>query len=364
MASKPRAQKKATKGRGHFFSIERQTWERICESLSCNAAVAFLVLASGSGADNITTSWSAKAVNTYTGMSWARAKDALSELCRMRYLEVVKAGSKPQYKIRNQQKNSKKQVEAPDRIWLPNAIVTAARNELSPLARLRATQDIHLLRLFIDLYGAHNLLDEGGISRTVLHRRHERTEIGKRGQYVVYGFTTPRQTTAYLGSEVLKPHDGNEKSVAEFWERLATLEAYGLFKWVTYLCETDVDGGGELIHPCMHDAYGAHDEAPTIEKQIGAAAHEAADAMVDNMIDDGYGGAANRRLLCRQMVPVLQQFRQATLIDIALLTYRPRTGPTSIWRARLENEAAWRLEDFQLLKEKFSPEGLKESALI
>lgn len=358
----PAGKKKAKKGRGHFFAVERGTWEHICDGLTFNSAIAFLVLASGSGADNITTSWSAKSVHTYTGMSRERATLAIQELQRHGFLECVKPGTKPQYKIKSPKIPKQKTALKLERIWLPNALVTGARNELPPLARLRATQDISLLRLFIDLYRAHNLLDEGGISRTVLYKDHERIEIGRRGQYVIYGFNA-HGPTACMGSEVLKRHygGGDKKIMAEFWERLTTLETYGLIKWVTYLCETDVAGGGELIHPCTYDP---DDESPTLEKQIGGAAHEAAEAIVHAMVEDGHGGADYRTQGVFQLVPVPQQYRQATLIDIALLTYRPRTSKTSVWRGKFESEGNHRLEEFRSLKEHFSPEQLRERALI
>ena len=69
--------------RGNFFAIDRRCWARVC-MLGLNEAVAYLVLACGTGADQRTTFWSCKAVATHTGLHWRRAHAAIAALISSR----------------------------------------------------------------------------------------------------------------------------------------------------------------------------------------------------------------------------------------------------------------------------------------
>ncbi len=363
------AGKKAKSGRGNFFAVERITWDRVCSWGNTNAATAFLVLAQGSGADHITTSWSANAVSIYTGMTRARATEAIAKLQRFGVLEKVKGGTKPQYKIKNlKPPKANSESSGVERIWLPNALVTGARSEPPPLARIRATQDILLLRLFIDLYRAQNLTDDGGISRNVIFQKYEREEVGKYAEYTVYAFTRT-DTFMHPNHEILRPHkkaedfeeddeeeDEEDAATKAFWERLSVLQANGLIHWVTYLCETAAEGDGELIHPCTYDA---SDTNPSIEKQIGTAAHRAGEVLRDTMIGQGHKAAECYVGSTMQFVPVRQQFRYATLIGIARLHYRPHTKKTSAWWQNLESKGARWVSEYQGIAEMQLPGRLR-----
>lgn len=89
----------APDGRGNFFAIDRRVWDHVC-LLGLNPAVAFLVLARGSGGDNATTSWSVEATEKRTGVSRHRAKAAVELLENAGVLELLKSGSRPQRRIR------------------------------------------------------------------------------------------------------------------------------------------------------------------------------------------------------------------------------------------------------------------------
>ena len=54
-------------GKG-FFRVDRRAWAKVCE-LGMNPAVAYLVLACGTGKDHRGTSWSVQAVQKYTGIA-------------------------------------------------------------------------------------------------------------------------------------------------------------------------------------------------------------------------------------------------------------------------------------------------------
>jgi hypothetical protein len=62
-----------------FFAIDRRAWARVC-TLGLNMAVAYLVLACGTGGDNRTTKWSDQAIRKYTGLSRGRTDKAMAEL--------------------------------------------------------------------------------------------------------------------------------------------------------------------------------------------------------------------------------------------------------------------------------------------
>ncbi|MHB2204911.1 hypothetical protein [Methylobacterium sp. CM6257] len=79
-----------------FFAIDRRVWGRVC-SLGMNPAVAYLMLARGTLADNRTTSWSTNALEGRTGISRPRAKDAIKTLVAAHLIEQRRGGSKPQY---------------------------------------------------------------------------------------------------------------------------------------------------------------------------------------------------------------------------------------------------------------------------
>jgi hypothetical protein len=69
----------------------------VCQD-GLNAAVGYLVLARGTGPDNRTTSWSTHAIETYTGISRHRARDAITGLQTIGAVKQVKDGARgPQY---------------------------------------------------------------------------------------------------------------------------------------------------------------------------------------------------------------------------------------------------------------------------
>jgi hypothetical protein len=75
----PEARPPSDGGRGGFFAVDRRAWARVCR-LGMNSAVAYLVLARGTGGDNRTTKWSTNAIERYTGISRSRAAKAIADL--------------------------------------------------------------------------------------------------------------------------------------------------------------------------------------------------------------------------------------------------------------------------------------------
>src|SRR5438034_10388138 len=81
---------------GNFFAIDRRTFAKVC-TLGLNAIVVYLVQARGTARDNRRTSWSVHAVENYTAISRARAREAINSLCAAGIERVLKEGTQPQY---------------------------------------------------------------------------------------------------------------------------------------------------------------------------------------------------------------------------------------------------------------------------
>jgi hypothetical protein len=222
----------------------------------------------------------------------------------------------------------------PQWIWLPNAIVEGAADEIPPLRLLRQMQDVRRLSLFVAMYRSHDLANDGGISRTVLWEEHLLTKEGSRGASTIWAFE-PRgtqskvSTVSSLWAIYAAPGlSGEAKEVAskEFWAALRALEALKLVEFVPHLFESD-QPEAELIH-----AY-AVDTGEPWEKELSIAAHEAG----FNCLSPGQQQwtIEQRRLL----VPVPSHIDKLAVIGIARLKYRPQTKMTAAWFAKSKEQA-------------------------
>jgi hypothetical protein len=145
---------------GAFFAVDQRSFAKAI-SLGMNAAIVYLVLACGTGRDNLTTSWSVNAVEKYTGIGRSRVIEALNLLIA-NDLVRHKSKRKPSYKlvrfyeIGKRGQRGRRRRDAQQWVWLPNTIVTSAANEIPPIERIRQSQNVAALRLFIDLYAEHS----------------------------------------------------------------------------------------------------------------------------------------------------------------------------------------------------------------
>ena len=301
-----------------FFAVGRQTFISAC-GLGINPACAFLVMACGTGKDNVSTRWSAEAVGNHAGMRWSAAKEAIEALCSA---ELVTKGGKParpSYKL-------KKEGEL---IWLPRTLVEGAANELAPLVKLRQTQDHMALRLLVELYTAQNLREDGGINTKTVYQSFERRKAGQQGAYTVWDFTSSGSQWVFMNSDAAKAHrrealTAEEKMAGkkledvravDFFQRLGTLKALGLIEWVPYLYEGKE---GEPIHPVAWNGL-------PMEKELYKAATAAGIRMLTGGQNDHLEGVP---------VPVPNHITEAAMIGIARLKYRPHTAMTAAWWAQ------------------------------
>jgi hypothetical protein len=81
-----------------FFAVDRRTWARVC-GLGLNRAVAYLVLARGTGKSNRESAWSVAAVESYTGISRGGAHDAVSELIEDGVVRKLREGTRSKYEL-------------------------------------------------------------------------------------------------------------------------------------------------------------------------------------------------------------------------------------------------------------------------
>lgn len=289
-----------------FFAVGVDTFVRSC-GLGLNPASALLVLARGSGRDNITTKWSAQAVAARLGMRWRSAKEAIEALEGGRIVKRDKDSSRPRYTIQRKGRD----------VWLPNALMDGVASETPPIARLRQTQDVMALRLLVELYGSQNLREDGGISPTVFRWRYERERLGEYGQYIVWRFFDGTLSASHR-KQILKPHfvKEDESSDYPFWSRHEVLHWLGLLEWVPYLYEGQ---DGEPIH-ALNCKGSIADETALYSSCTEAATRCLTEWQLDRLAKDG-----------GIVAPVPRHIGQAALIGIGRLRYRPRTKLTGAW---------------------------------
>jgi len=389
------SEKSAKRGRGEFFAIDARTWARACD-LGMNPAVAYLVLACFSARDNAHTNASVNAIEKHTGIARSRAREALLQLIDAGFVRQTHSGTKPRYELAafaelpgvmpspdelalhariGEGKAPTLQQHAiaerllkrgwatrmephgpwhakplpsaePEPVWLPNALVTGAENEASPVERVRQTTDAMCLRLLVDLYSAQNLRDDGGVSRKVIYQKHERTKVGECGEYIVWGFNAVGATYTKWGSRVTDAHyreptaeekkaNPNTNTAVDFFKRLTNLERLGLIDWTPYLCESEA-AGAEIIHPLRFPGRVASKSQAklwSLEERLAMAADEAGSRLLNHHhpeASDVY------------LVPVLRHVERVAVVGVARLHYRPRTRNTSEWWATMQKQGpAW-----------------------
>ena len=265
-------------------------------------------------------------------------------------VRLIRKGTKPLYRLVLPGRSSKKTEE---QIWLPNSLVTGADAEVAPVERLRQSQDVDTLKMFVDSYQGQNLREDGGISRRFVHQAYERESVGRRGEYEVWGF---RQKTSYVRwdgfTKYHKRQTGPQEDWGEdFFRRQQQLTDLGLWEWVPHLFESE-DLEAEVIHP-----YGRIGASIELEARLGEAAHAAGLALLTQGQQDW---AADEAL---HLVPVLRHIANVTMIGVARLRYRPHTTLTAAWWADLQTKGIQYIERYVRLAETASAGGHTASSV-
>jgi hypothetical protein len=303
--------------KGGFFAVGRETFIKAC-GLGINPGTTFLVMARGTGGDNVTTKWSAEAVAKRLGIRWTAANDAIAAL-RDNGIAPTVESNRPMYKLD----------KSGELIWFPNAIADGVGNELPPVMKLRQMQDAMALRLFGELYAEQNLREDGGISRGVTERRFEREKIGQRGAHVVWYFTAGNDWVTWC--DATRPHrietkKKGENNASDFFRRSHLLESAGLIEWVPYLFEGP---NGEPIHPLAWNGM-------PMEQDLYRACVAAGEALLTEQQREWLHLNRNGGWL----VAAAAHIAEVTMFGIARLRYRPHTRMTAAWWADYNDRCA------------------------
>lgn len=320
---------------GSFFAVGKSEWDKAC-SLGLNPAVALLVMARGTSRDNATTTWSCEAISAHTGITWRRARDAVALLESNGLVGKEKGGARP---IRT----LKIDMEEGAAIWLPNELVTGAGRETPPVRRLREGRDVDPLRLLIDLYLEQELTGDGGIARTLLRSPFKRELICGWGPFDVFGFKRAESSLAN-GVGVLSRYWKAKENVV--WERVDALIGMGLLERIAYLAEGD-DPNAELIHALDGDDHA---------RDVAQAAREFAEALP--------GGFSYEAAEYEFTLPVMKHMKQAAVVGVYRLRYRPKTKRTAAWYGQHVTSCAEYAEQYRrLAAADFSVAGTSKNRL-
>ena len=311
----------ATGSRGNFFAVDSGNWERACAA-GLNVSVAYLVLASGTGPDNRTTSWSTNAIEKRTKISRFRARDAIAKLIEIALVKPIGGPpSKPKYKLTASSGE-------PKLIWLPNSIVSVSTGD-APIETIRETQDISLLRLFVNLYDLQTLPSEGGIDRREISVPFEKSIVAERGNFRVFGFL-PCELVIQPNARLLTNHIGlaptakdRKITAGEIAAGISTLERLGLIEFVCHIIESD-DDDAEILHPAPLPGTGLPVERALSDAALAAALALLTDEEIISVQDRGLD----------LLVPIPTHLIAVEAVGIARLTHRPKTAMTVEWLGR------------------------------
>jgi hypothetical protein len=376
-----------------FFCVDRGAF-RCAAAGGLNSAIAYLVMARGTGPDNRTTQWSVNAIEKHTGISRPNAKRAVEDLLDRGIWKKTREGNHPIYEavpgneipggpftaieqkvvaaIRDGEPipRDAKAFEAlsakgfihgtggggckqtlkvdeevvtalaePVPVWLPNALVDGAADEVPPIELVRQTRSLPALRLLVEFYEVQFLPIFGGIPRSLLRVEFDRLRVGERGPFMVWGFRKEHLVASYslarpfFTGQTERLDDGTHEDEgwdASFWPAVDALRTLGLVVPVGMLLDGD-DPEAEIIHP-----YGVNG-GEAAERELAHVAHEAAVAM---MSDEQLWRAEVEGY--PHLVPVRKHIAKAPLVEIFRLRYRPHTSATAAWYAQMkESVAEW-----------------------
>jgi hypothetical protein len=383
---------KARSEKGEFFMFDRRLFAGACK-LGLNAGIAYLLIARGAGC-RPTARWSVNALEHYTGMGRPRAKAAIAKIIGHGLLNLEKSGKRPVYgipmfdswisaRLSDDEKRvlglfsdglptkinrrdeliarrlcglgflkdhgagyfSKVDLGESQKIWLPNAIVDGAADEVPPLALLRQMQDVRRLQLFVALYDVNRLTMDGGVSRELLYETHEVSKVSERGEYTIWGF---REASSRIGDVHLSSHfltgkrneQGKDTGWPDFWKALRVFENCGLLTFIPHVFDSN-GPDAEVVH-----AYPLNDVGCESWEIAAAKAAHAAGVMCIPASQAEWASQQGRHLL-----PLPSHLDSVTVIGIARLRYRPKTRMTAAWFAISKESCEKHERDYRELAE-------------
>jgi hypothetical protein len=234
----------------------------------------------------------------------------------------------------------------PLKIWLPNALIDGAANEVPPIELIRQTRSLPALRLLVELYAVQFLPNYGGVPRELLKVGFDRAKVGDHGPFIVWGFRLKHMTAdrglarPFLTGQMIARDDGRRLDAgwdAAFWPAIHTLTDLGLVEQVGLLLDGD-DDEAEIIHPC------AVRGGEPAERDLAAAAGMVARVMVTEG-QLSWAEQNNYRLL----IPVRRHIANVTMVEVFRLKYRPHTSATAAWFALMQQTTAEYLDHYRAM---------------
>jgi hypothetical protein len=231
-------------------------------------------------------------------------------------------------------------------VWLPNALIDGAADEVAPVELIRQTRSLPAFRLLVELYAAQFLPNFGGVPRELLKVVFDRAKVGEHGPFIVWGFRCNhliagrRLYGPFLIGQSTKEDDGtlrDEGMQVSFWPAVNTLIDLGLVERVGMLLDGD-DNEAEIIHPCA-----VRGGEPT-ERELAAAA----DMVARVMVTEGQLSWAEQNNY-RLLVPVRKHIAKVTMVKVFRLKYRPHTTATAAWFALMQQTTTQYLDHYRAM---------------
>jgi hypothetical protein len=312
------------------FSIDIRMFNEISKTLGVDAAVAYVIMASGTGHDHSTTSWSCNAIENYGGYHHKVAKQLIRNLIEGKFGNQTKAGTKPQYKLATwsdyKAVPDSKEISANNKAWISREFVTGVNDTASPIKRLRYCGDKGLIALAIALYRYRDASAAGHMPPEILAGApYAAMPIGGNGPYAIWKFTATEGYELH-DREPLRLYAGSDGTNRVLFERLQKLMEIGIVYWqpalfdaIEPLSKKIVEFGADMLGTITNRVIDAH---PNSAAQHGAR---------NWLIDDEYEN---------YLVPVESYIPQPTIRPLLHLRYLPNTDQTKKWLA--DRDEQWR----------------------
>lgn len=347
---------------GQHFAV---CWHRTQQAakLGLKPLLAYLVLARGTGADNVTTGWGADSIQSRQIMGRPSAVKAIGQLVpalvsplmpKTRYRRKLAApvavgqtaDGKPRY----------------DLVWLPNLLIDGPTGGKSPLTILREIGCPDAALMLLNIYRRCDLMKYGGVPPQELYSRYELKLLGERGAQRIFGvgstwwwsssgdspLSAPLINTAQSSPVLslsrargrIKPNPPPDQSGV--WSALNKLNGAGLVAKAHYLFDRPVRDaeGGEPMFPVTWTGEAA-------ENVYGSAHRAAAERMLERIFNTDAKKLAAKQG-CTIFVAAPQHVADPALVGIIRPTFLTDTSHNRRWLAELEEwangaEAAARL---------------------
>jgi len=386
----PSAEPKPKPTRGGFFVVDREMFQKAC-ALGLRPAIALLILARFKQGKGATSRASSNAIEKYTGIGRKAAREAIGALEKAGIVTRSGSATRPVHRLMGQLDLpdprgaiSERQQEAFTRVtrksrdaalnplkapklnrndaaimgnleraghvrrighgweavprdrgepvWLPNELIEGVNGNPSPVELIRQTGDPMMLRLLVDLYTVHRLDEWRGVDPRIVCGTFKEVYRRKVGAALVLAWTPEESFRCGWQNTVTDLHKSNDQNPAtRLYERIELLEDLGLLTFVPHV----VDGDNAPVYPCSRSV------GHPLELELGTAAVRAAENILDARSRGGREEPPD--LDGSEIIAVVPaHMARASLVNIARLTFRPKTAMTRVWLSELAaTHAEW-----------------------